>query len=504
MAKGKAANFAKLMDWAVANVDGMGVDQIDSFVRSIPGYEKMSVADLQKYIDRLQAGSQTPTTRSPVSVEQRVAGNTATGLRPDANIRAALQELDPQFAARIDSASPEEIMEAYRNAVNKAEGARKGRPRKSAPKQKAVDPDGDAVRGLLPGVPVGGVRGPGVPTPGPTGMIPAPLRGLPDNSPRGLIPAPLRGLPDAERRGLSVMGDRAFRPMDDVIDVPFERLSGPIPLRAPRRPGLPDGRPLPPNGPPRQMPEADGPQPGMARVADAAEDSSDFWKRTAAGAVALGGAIAAPFLFPEQDTTPPAKGSSTADLVNETRPAPKVAATPDVPQPTVLQGPPDYSAQARQLIARANEIQRQAGRQTPESIALIKQADALYAKAAEGRTAGTQPAIMPVEQQNAQTSAIQRDANQQVQANQGGDYRSQARRMMAELNIRSSQGNISQAEYSAVKRRIDELFALADQEDGERRGQIQGRGRLPGVPTGGPQIIGPTGGYRRRQTPSTT
>jgi hypothetical protein len=41
--------------------------------------------------------------------------------------------------------------------------------------------------------------------------------------------------------------------------------------------------------------------------------------------------------------------------------------------------------------------------------------------------------------------------------------------MMAELNSRSSQGNISQGEYSAMKRRIDQLFALADQEDNARR-----------------------------------
>jgi len=76
---------------------------------------------------------------------------------------------------------------------------------------------------------------------------------------------------------------------------------------------------------------------------------------------------------------------------------------------------------------------------------------------------------MPVEQQNRQTSSIQRNAQQQIAQNQGSDYRSQARRMMAELNSRSSQGNISQGEYSAMKRRIDQLFALADQEDNARR-----------------------------------
>jgi hypothetical protein len=76
---------------------------------------------------------------------------------------------------------------------------------------------------------------------------------------------------------------------------------------------------------------------------------------------------------------------------------------------------------------------------------------------------------MPVEKQNRQTSSIQRNAQQQIAQNQGSDYRSQARRMMAELNSRSSQGNISQGEYSAMKRRIDQLFALADQEDNARR-----------------------------------
>jgi hypothetical protein len=469
------------MDWASANVGGMELDQIDAFVRSIPGYEKMSVADLQRYIDQLQAGSKKPATRSPVGVEERVAGNTATGLRPDGNIRAALQELDPEFAARIDSASPEEIMEAYRNAVNKAEGARRGRPRKSAPKQRPVDPDGNAVRELLPGA--RGVDGPGANPP------PAPDAGV-----SSVVPPPLR--PRASRKP-AVMGEQAFRSPEDLgpaVDAP-----------------LPAPRPMPAASMADDV--VDGPYPGMARRdPPAAPFNSDFYKRAGAGAAALAAGFAAPFLIPRQDTTPPASGdppapklgSSTADLVNETRPAPQVAATPDVPEPTVMQGPPDYSAQARQLIARANDIQRQAGRQTPESIALIKQADALYAKAAEGRTAGTQPAIMPMEQQNAQTSSIQRDANQQIQANQGTDYRSQARRMMSELNIRSSQGNISQAEYSAMKRRIDELFALADQEEGSRRGQVPGRGRLPGRPTGGPQVIGPTGGYRRRPTPSTT
>jgi hypothetical protein len=114
---------------------------------------------------------------------------------------------------------------------------------------------------------------------------------------------------------------------------------------------------------------------------------------------------------------------------------------------------------------------------------------------------------MPVEQQNQQTSSIQRNSQQQIAQNQGSDYRSQARRMMAELNIRSSQGNISSAEYSAVKRRIDELFALADAEGRNKpapRGQGMGRTQLIGKPKRGPSVIGPTPGYKKRTSPSTT
>jgi hypothetical protein len=226
------------------------------------------------------------------------------------------------------------------------------------------------------------------------------------------------------------------------------------------------------------------------------------WKSLAGG---LGAGLGVSQLMPENAFD--GKGSSTADLAAESRPAPKVEATPAVPQPAVKQGPPDYAAQARELIARANDIQRQAGRQTPESIALINQANKLYEMAAEGRRNGSQPAIMPVEQQNQQTSSIQRNSQQQIAQNQGSDYRSQARRMMAELNIRSSQGNISSAEYSAVKRRIDELFALADAEGRNTpapRGQGMGRTQLIGKPKRGPSVIGPTPGYKKRTSPSTT
>lgn len=440
----KRKGFEALMGWLAGR--GVDPDQAESLLRSLPNVENMTPADLQRVIDQMNAPSPRARMENPISVEERVAGNPKTGMRPDPNIRAALQELDPEFAARMDTASADEIMSAYANAVNKADNVRRGRPKMVmdtpvgdvAPPARparqmelplgpsAQEPD---IRALIPlgrpgpGVP-GELSGPGQILTRQLDMIPAPLRGLPGSGPRRI----------GTTAGVPVGPSQA-----DVIDVPFTRV--------PPQRGL-----------------------SVVRQADEVADGPRVpWKTLAAG---IGAGVGVSQLVPEEGykTTPKAAAeSTTADLVAETRPAPKVEATPEVPKPQVKQGPPDYSAQARQLIARANDIQREAGRQTPESIALIKEADNLYRLAAEGRSKGTQPAIMPVEQQNRQTSSIQRNAQQQIAQNQGSDYRSQARRLMAELNSRSSQGNISQGEYSAMKRRIDQLFALADQEDNARR-----------------------------------
>jgi hypothetical protein len=539
MAKGKARGFEALMGW----LSGRGVDpdQAEALLRSIPNVENMTPADLSRLIDAMNSPAPRARMESPVSVEDRVAGSAQTGMRPDPNIRAALQELDPEFAARIDTASPEEIMQAYRNAVNKADKVRRGRPKMVmdtpvadvAPPPRptrqmelplgpsAQEPD---IRSLIPL----GRPGPGVP-----GQLSGPGQIL--TRQLDMIPAPLRGLPAPTQRRLGTTAGVPMGPSSmPAIDVPFEVVQPTRRLTDARQTDdftqrLADGRtqawsggsadeyvdwltgqPVrrPRAGLPQTADElADGPSPGMRpRPVDAPKAPDDGpkvpWKSLAGG---LGAGLGVSQLMPENAFD--GKGSSTADLAAESRPAPKVEATPAVPQPAVKQGPPDYAAQARELIARANDIQRQAGRQTPESIALINQANKLYEMAAEGRRNGSQPAIMPVEQQNQQTSSIQRNSQQQIAQNQGSDYRSQARRMMAELNIRSSQGNISSAEYSAVKRRIDELFALADAEGRNKpapRGQGMGRTQLIGKPKRGPSVIGPTRGYKKRTSPSTT
>lgn len=250
----------------------------------------------------------------------------------------------------------------------------------------------------------------------------------------------------------------------------------------------------------------DGPAPGMARPAPARPAGKDApgipWSAIGAG-IAVG--LAGSELSKPSGGKPAKKESTTADLVEESRPAPKVAV--EEPKPSVVQGPPDYSAQARSLIARANDIQRAEGRQTPESMELIQEADRLYQMAAEGRRAGTQPAIMPDAQQNAETSSIQRNAREQIAQNQDGGYRNQARRMMAELNMRSSQGNISQAEYAQMKAEIDRLFAMADQQDNApRRASRPGMGRtqFPRARANPMQMIPNTRGLRPLAGPKTT
>jgi hypothetical protein len=533
----KRKGFEALMGWLAGR--GWDPDQAESLLRSLPNVENMTPADLQRVIDQMNAPSPRARMENPISVEERVAGNPKTGMRPDPNIRASLQELDPEFAARMDTASADEIMEAYRNAVNQADNARRGRPKMvmdtpvgdvAPPAQparqmelplgpSAQEPD---IRALIPSRLAPGMTGDRAAAhralknawPLPYDAAPEDLAGaMGDLSPvqrqymqalekndwlgfdypsqaasSGLLgDAPQRwemspellaarqSLIDSYQRGPGVPGalsgpGKILTSKLDMIPAPLRGLPG----SGPRRIGTTAGVPVGPSQadvidvPCTRVP----PQRGLSvvRQADEVADGPRVpWKTLAAG---IGAGVGVSQLVPEEGykTTPKAAAeSTTADLVAETRPAPKVEATPEVPKPQVKQGPPDYSAQARQLIARANDIQREAGRQTPESIALIKEADNLYRLAAEGRSKGTQPAIMPVEQQNRQTSSIQRNAQQQIAQNQGSDYRSQARRMMAELNSRSSQGNISQGEYSAMKRRIDQLFALADQEDNARR-----------------------------------
>lgn len=259
------------------------------------------------------------------------------------------------------------------------------------------------VRG--PGVPVGGPSGAGARVPPPTSLspyvtprlgLPEPPRGLPE-PPRGL-PEPPRGLP-APQRGLivaegapqlrlespEVVAER--RAMDDLFDaVDADAAAGA------------------------------GRTGQNARLDRARQIAADVIRRSAIPAAAAGIGAAAWSLLPDRAEAPNVDAAepsprmvpnvlrqpqafSTADLAAETAPPPSVA----VQDESITL---DYAQMARDKIRQANEIQLREGRITPESAALTREADALYQKAAEARRTGFHPPIMPVEQQNEQTSAI--------------------------------------------------------------------------------------------------
>jgi hypothetical protein len=371
----------------------------------------------------------------------------------------SLTRINPDLAARIANGDNEAIFDAYRMIVSKGEAmTRRGGPKAAAvmepeyadvlgmgprPARQMELPMGEDTRGLIPfgvrggGVPVGGVRGPGSAVGGVGG--PGVRRG-------GMIPSGGGPLAMAESRGLSAGGERGlsvppgasegWRQLagqerglgafdDGIIDAEFTvqpRLGGG------GRAGIP--------GPPGRQ--------------------SRSWMYPAMGAAALGGAAA--LAARELGDSELDAAGDTAGLAAESRPVPSVES------PMV-----DYSAMAREKIRQANEIQLREGRVTPESAALAREADDLYQKAAEGRRTGSQPGIMPVDQQNRQTSAIRAQASQMASANPGSDYRSQARRLLAELNARAREGNLTNVERQQMMQEINRLYALADEQANQRR-----------------------------------
>ncbi len=282
-------------------------------------------------------------------------------------------------------------------------------------------------RGLIvqggQGVPVGGPTGSGVVVPGPTGLST-------QVTPRQRIPGP------PQRR----VGTTAGVPVGEVTPQSSPR-SAPVP-EAPRRLESPDAQTerhgmedladaVAVDEAAARAARAEANRPG-ASLERARQVAEDVVRRTAIP-VAAGAAGIAAWNALQDDAAemepvaaaPPARTVpditrrpqayrpprpmvpdvtsrpqpfSTADLAAETSPPPQVA----VEAPIMI----DYSQMARDKIRQANEIQLREGRITPESAALSREADALYQRAAEERRKGNHPGIMPVEQQNEQTSAI--------------------------------------------------------------------------------------------------
>ena len=392
----------------------------------------------------------------------RFAADLASKMASDPRImRVILDNADgiraasPDLAMRLDDGDPNAVLEAYQMIV--AGGGRVSAGPTAAdaadfqapapydgwgpaadadlaarlggsapPRQLDLNFGSDPGSGLVPygvrgpGVPVGGPMGSGVRVPPPTSLSPyvTPRLGLPE-PPRGL-PEPPRGLPEpprgppAPQRGL-IVSEGAPSPQLrlESPDVVAERRAMEDLFDAVDA----DAAPRTSSGGGSLGFHARNYASGLRGDLDRARQiAADVIRRSAIPAAAAGIGAAAWSLLPDEaeapnvDAAEPAprmvpnvmrkpQAFSTADLAAETAPPPSVA----VEDESITL---DYAQMARDKIRQANEIQLREGRITPESAALTREADALYQKAAEARRTGFHPPIMPVEQQNEQTSAI--------------------------------------------------------------------------------------------------
>lgn len=452
-----------------------------------------------------------PASRSPMSFEDRIAN--------DPNIRRGIE------ASGVDVASGdiEGMLDAYRQGIKPRRASRPPAgvvDAPSAPPPTGMIPYG--VRG--PGVPVGGPGGAGVAVPPPTALstrvTPRPALPAPPPSSRALstnvdlprigttagVPVPSRPrLPAPEPIDWAAgTADEAAalgpNPGDNVNQFGAEEgawFDYPEPdARVVDNPGdnvnqfgeewgswtgEPGPRVIDAEFSPEDFRFRDPPPPNRTDSLIARLDPRRDPRAAAAAGIALGAAGASMMGMPEAQAPAPAmpaeaqparparpmvpnvirppRPMSTADLAAATRPPPSVRTQEEAPAVV------DYAQMARDKIRQANEIQLRERRITPESAALAREADALYQRAAEARRTGNHPPIMPVEQQNEQTSAIRAQARRELASNTGSDARSEARRIMSQLNA----GQIPPGQQAAAKAEMNRLFAVADQQDNARR-----------------------------------
>lgn len=370
-----------------------------------------------------------PAGRDPMPFEDRIAN--------EPKIRAGLEEA----GVPTEGMSQQDMLAEYTRQVMGAAPPR-GRPRQAAPGQPPLGgkipgrtPE-DEIRALIPPpqpvrqfeLPFGeeptglipyGVRGPGVPQGGLMG--PGTLF---DSGSRGLIPAPLRGLPEPEPTGLSVIGERGL-------------------VRAPMR-GLPEPEPtglivrdMPPaRTPDLDMPSRlpDDPPPARPRIGPKTKAAA------AAAAIGAGAAALAPRrLGDESDLV----SGGEADLAAESRPAPSVEATPDLPEPTVARGP-GYREQAHALQRQLNEMRMAARGEVPQAAAMKREIQRLFDLA------------------DAETNSAVRQGN--APAPSGSSPLDQARKILAALNA----GTIPPARRAQAQAEMQRLYRMADEQANAR------------------------------------
>jgi hypothetical protein len=243
-----------------------------------------------------------------------------------------------------------------------------------------------------------------------------------------------------------------------------------------------------------------------ARAERAVADGKDFMYKAGGAAAAtglgaaIGGGLAGPAPQPRKSVPPvelPAVDSTdgTADLAAEARPVPKVAPTPAVPEPNTVQASP--RDQAKALMEQLNAMRRKAGGEVPEAKYMMAEIDRLLAMSNDNRNApGYKPDGSPGDRAQAliqQLNAMRRQAGGEVP---------QAAQMMAEIRR-------LQAEDDAARNSGRPLPAPsrtpAPAPNLSRQGVRPGYNAKPlGGKPQAPGRIGPTGGYKRRSSPSTT
>lgn len=127
--------------------------------------------------------------------------------------------------------------------------------------------------------------------------------------------------------------------------------------------------------------------------------------------------------------------SGTADLVEESRPAPSVQAPAPKASPAE---PTDYSFQARELMGKLNAMRRAAGGEVPEAKAMMAEINRLLELSNKQKNAPSYKPAMPT------------------------DYHGEAQRLLQDLNARRMEAGGEVADTQKVMAEVRRLQALGD------------------------------------------
>lgn len=207
---------------------------------------------------------------------------------------------------------------------------------------------------------------------------------------------------------------------------------------------------------------------------------------TAPGASAKGPSTPAP----EEDDL--LTSGNPADLVEETRPAPKVPAMDDV-EPQVAKAPTDYSAQARVLINRLNDMRRAAGGEVPQAKEMTAEIERLLAMGNEQRR---EPDFQPADDASSLFKQAQELIDQLNAMYRDGlsPNSPQAQQIMAQVRKLQAEGDAMRNNRTAAPMPSAPV----------RRSGGMGRAKLP-TATGTTRTLGrPNYTLPRRSSPSDT